>query len=1019
MKNKKAKGSVLYTVVSVMMIMTVFIFAALALASASNKRAFNTYANNQTQYTARSVVDSICKALETNENFSSSFSSLNKGDTKNVTVDLPEAEMGSAVKATVTNIGVGADFGINSPKPVYKISANVKMLGRENTFALYVLADYAKTTSPFKYSLVSLKDAEFSNHFSTLGGSNFGIHEGISTPLQLNNDIVLNGFTGINGSAILNTSSIKISNPGEGFYINGDLLMVNNGQKISSEVSNIVPYKQIPYVYVEGNMDYGASTGIDIGDQNHPVNVYAGSIANFSEGDRFFGDVYLLDEHKYESGIEKGLSNFVLSGDASGLYSWTGNLVNKRNGNGSNYVGGNLYSKGKILLSAMGNGDYIFGNDIISDEFQIDANNFNATSITLNGATVVKNDFTILSFCQNLRCNFNKGLFVDYDKANIAQNVTINGVNSTGKGIQHISNAVSSKYEFAPESPAIYSVEWSSLQISPMTTDPAFPVDSTYFFENGRRIRQVDIEWESDTAFDNTNVGVYLQINSGWVSGALDEVSASPTLNGTSGIITVSSSNDLFCAATDEHLMMMMNGTNIPIKIKSVTCSDFDSTVSYDPSYIKDINQPVFANNGGTIYIDNIDQSIKIETLDSAGELMGDPSQGNVTGDPSQFAYIRVSSVLMSEDESLNLANNGLSPAYVVDKTYNYSTEYGQFLKDIVSIYSNMYPSAMTKDNLKSNKIVDNSFIQPEMAQGMIANGKTSTDIYSTVNFNNKPVYYQNGIGGDLYRNYIGDDGNRYCEKRPFSALVDGSSPISESCTIIGALQANSVKDIYIDPGNKEIWIRLVDFYANNVNIIVNDEGGGKVNFFVPKEGEVINDIYTLGDNYFVPVLINGTEDLTWAEVPFSPSDGSCTLEHSRIVSKYYNDAGGSYDLLQNPDTANDAEKKMIPNINFYMDAETHNGWLNLSNDDTLITGYIMAPTATFNKSGGGGSLNVRYDHVDCASYSPQIIGAAVFETVYSSNQSGFIYINPGSASADDSSWGGLGKFTTLYYQCS
>ena len=69
----KAKGSVLYTVVAVMMIMTVFIFAALALASSANRRAFNSYANNQTQYTARSVIDSIWEAMNQNESFANQF----------------------------------------------------------------------------------------------------------------------------------------------------------------------------------------------------------------------------------------------------------------------------------------------------------------------------------------------------------------------------------------------------------------------------------------------------------------------------------------------------------------------------------------------------------------------------------------------------------------------------------------------------------------------------------------------------------------------------------------------------------------------------------------------------------------------------------------------------------------------------------------------------------------------------------------------------------------------------------
>ena len=86
MKNSKVKGSVLYTVISVMMIVIVLIFAALALASSSGKRAVNTYADKQTQFTARSVVESIYKSLETNSEFSDSFSSIKKHSSINISV---------------------------------------------------------------------------------------------------------------------------------------------------------------------------------------------------------------------------------------------------------------------------------------------------------------------------------------------------------------------------------------------------------------------------------------------------------------------------------------------------------------------------------------------------------------------------------------------------------------------------------------------------------------------------------------------------------------------------------------------------------------------------------------------------------------------------------------------------------------------------------------------------------------------------------------------------------------------
>ena len=76
----KLNGSVLYTVVAVMMIMTVFIFAALSLASAANRRAFNSYANNQTQYTARSVVETVWDQIENTPELAKQIDALGKKD---------------------------------------------------------------------------------------------------------------------------------------------------------------------------------------------------------------------------------------------------------------------------------------------------------------------------------------------------------------------------------------------------------------------------------------------------------------------------------------------------------------------------------------------------------------------------------------------------------------------------------------------------------------------------------------------------------------------------------------------------------------------------------------------------------------------------------------------------------------------------------------------------------------------------------------------------------------------------
>ena len=60
---RKLKGSVLLTVVSVLSIMIIFMTCALAMAAAANKRSRKTYSSSQSSYTARTAIDSILAAI--------------------------------------------------------------------------------------------------------------------------------------------------------------------------------------------------------------------------------------------------------------------------------------------------------------------------------------------------------------------------------------------------------------------------------------------------------------------------------------------------------------------------------------------------------------------------------------------------------------------------------------------------------------------------------------------------------------------------------------------------------------------------------------------------------------------------------------------------------------------------------------------------------------------------------------------------------------------------------------------
>ena len=62
-KSKRLKGAVLFTVVSVMSLLIIFLMGTLLLASAANKRAQKSYAVSQAEYTAKTAIESFTKAM--------------------------------------------------------------------------------------------------------------------------------------------------------------------------------------------------------------------------------------------------------------------------------------------------------------------------------------------------------------------------------------------------------------------------------------------------------------------------------------------------------------------------------------------------------------------------------------------------------------------------------------------------------------------------------------------------------------------------------------------------------------------------------------------------------------------------------------------------------------------------------------------------------------------------------------------------------------------------------------------
>ena len=63
-KRKTVRGSVLFTTVSVMALLIIFLSGALALASSANNRAHKSYSSSQASYNARAAIDSFMQAMQ-------------------------------------------------------------------------------------------------------------------------------------------------------------------------------------------------------------------------------------------------------------------------------------------------------------------------------------------------------------------------------------------------------------------------------------------------------------------------------------------------------------------------------------------------------------------------------------------------------------------------------------------------------------------------------------------------------------------------------------------------------------------------------------------------------------------------------------------------------------------------------------------------------------------------------------------------------------------------------------------
>ena len=552
-KNVKVKGTVLFTVVSVMMVLIVFVMATLTIASAASKRSYNTYFKNQALYSARSVVDTTVKELlaggASNDLKKEATKLVSAGDELELSCDLPTG-MGKVSDLKIEFAGIDKigepSFVTGSGDGIIKITATVEMGGQASTYSQYVLKSAAVTIPAISEGgLVSMGTGlkSIGTTSANIKGTSYTFNAGNTGDVKdswsdFKNAGSINAVN-YNSSVYINTNMKGVLDKGTGIYVGGHLLMQNMPELTSKAVKGTdgLRYSEIPYIYVGGVLYKENPGNLTIGTKDSPINIYSGSLVQGDGGNgavktgitnfTTYGDVYAYDEYVNNSTLETlkpsegntknaitGLTVFGDGGVNGGtLLSWVDSLVNKTDGNFASHTGGSFYSNGKLIINSAS----VFGGDVIvKGPVEINVTNNSNEKKDENGVEIIKEktdkiiiDGSLyagesLTITGSNSANYNKidfkvygGIFVGTGATvSIDPDVTINGVKYSGDPVAFIAavNAAADATKVAATQAKI-----DNGKLFPPT------MDKKYLFEGDTTLAEDEIA-KTITLIDNQDI---------------------------------------------------------------------------------------------------------------------------------------------------------------------------------------------------------------------------------------------------------------------------------------------------------------------------------------------------------------------------------------------------------------------------------------------------------------------------------------------------------------------------------
>ena len=329
-KSSRLKGSVLYTVTLVMMVMLILMMSAIALAGTANKRAFGEYHDDQTTYTGRSVIDSVLKTLgkdETNEELGIHIiNQLGTDKNKVVTVNVNNKEAlpdgyGTVEKLEFRYVGMDNEGGFyitGSGRNIFKVTATVKMGNEVTTYSKYLTGSSGGDVPPSggagflssagigidKATAPSFHGPSYTqtlpDTISPLTWPN-----AYEEPITIfRNPVHLSGGALFGSTIAFTTSNAQVSftknlNGSNGLTIMGNLALLNDMSFLSEYTPNSSDsITNIPYIYCDGtfytsNKPYIGvpKNGTDAREKN-PINLYVGRIVIPGNEGNLYSSIY-------------------------------------------------------------------------------------------------------------------------------------------------------------------------------------------------------------------------------------------------------------------------------------------------------------------------------------------------------------------------------------------------------------------------------------------------------------------------------------------------------------------------------------------------------------------------------------------------------------------------------------------------------------------------------------------------------------------------------------------------------